>query len=121
LGVARRHWDITFSDAELSFAHSAGAFLMMGLNGIFAILAAIGGIIFVLVVVGTVLFGKKIEPGHKLTFPLPAGGAAAVSHYGSHATAKLPGTIILVALFFVAFVLYYFINWKYLSELWLFR
>src|SRR5215475_4598082 len=121
LGVPRRHWDITFSDANLSFAYSAGAFLMMGLNGIFAIIAAIGGIIFVLVVVGTVLFGKKIERGHKLTFPLHAGGGAAVSHYGSHATVKLPGTIILVTIFFVSFALYYFINWKYLSELWLFR
>lgn len=121
LGVSRRHWDITFSDANLGFAHSAGAFLMMGLNGIFAIIAAIGGIIFVLVVVGTTLFGEKIKSGHKLTFPLHAGGGAAASHYGSEKTPKLPGTIILVAIFFVCFVLYYFINWKYLSELWLFR
>jgi cytochrome c oxidase subunit 1 len=121
LGVARRTWDITYSDANLSFAHSAGAFLMMGLNGLFAVIAAIGGIIFVLVVVGTVLFGKKIDSSHKLAFPLHAGGGAAVSHYGSHTTVKLPGTIVLVTIFFVAFVLYYFINWKYLSELWLFR
>jgi cytochrome c oxidase subunit 1 len=121
LGVARRHWDMTFSDASLGFAHSAGAFLMMGLNGIFAIIAAIGGIIFVLVVVGTALFGEKITSGHKLTFPLFAGGGAVASHYGSEKAPKLPGTIILVTLFFVCFVLYYFINWKYLSELWLFR
>ncbi len=121
LGVARRHWDITFSDANLSFAYSAGAFLMMGLNGIFAVIAAIGGIIYVLVVVGTVLFGQKIKGGHKLTFPLNPGGGAAASHYGSEGTIKLPGTIILITIFFVCFVLYYFINWKYLSELWLFR
>ena len=121
LGVARRHWDMTFSDASVGFAHSAGAFLMMGLNGIFAIIAAIGGIIFVLVVVGTALFGKKITSGHKLTFPLFTGGGAVASHYGSERAPKLPGTIILVAIFFVCFVLYYFINWKYLSELWLFR
>src|SRR6202162_2210319 len=113
LGVARRHWDITFSDAELSFAYSAGAFLMMGLNGIFAIIAALGGAIFVIVVVGTVLFGKKITGGHKLAFPLHAGGGAAASHYGSEGTIKLPGTTILIAIFFVSFVLYYFINWKY--------
>src|SRR3974377_635397 len=74
LGVARRHWAISFSDAELSFAHSAGAFLMMGLNGVFAVIAAIGGIIFVLVVVGTVLFGEKIKGGHNMTFPLTPGG-----------------------------------------------
>ena len=121
LGVARRHWDITFSDANLSFAYSAGAFLMMGLNGIFAIIAALGGALFVLVVVGTVLFGEKIKGGHKLTFPLFSGGGAVASHYGSERAPKLPGTIILVAIFFVCFVLYYFINWKYLSELWLFH
>ena len=121
LGVARRHWDITFSDANLSFAYSAGAFLMMGLNGIFAIIAALGGMAFVLIVVGTVLFGEKIKGGHKLTFPLHAGGGAVASHYGSEGTIKLPGTIILVTIFFTCFVLYYFINWKYLSELWLFR
>ena len=121
LGVPRRHWDITFSDASLPFAHSAGAFLMMGLNGIFAIIAAIGGVIFVLVVVGTVFFGEKIEGGHKLTFPLHSGGGAAASHYGNEEAPKLPGTVILVTIFFVCFVLYYFINWKYLSELWLFR
>jgi len=121
LGVPRRHWDISYSDAPLSFAHSAGAFLMMGLNGISAILAALGGAIFIIVVVGTVLFGKKITGGHKLTFPLHQGGGAAVSHYGSHATVKLPGTVVLITLFFTCFVLYYFINWKYLSELWLFR
>jgi cytochrome c oxidase subunit 1 len=94
---------------------------MMGLNGVFAIIAALGGILYVLIVVGTVLWGKKIVGGHKLTFPLHAGGAAAASQYGSHGTVKLPGTIVLVAIFFVSFVLYYFINWKYLSELWLFR
>lgn len=121
LGVPRRHWDITFSDAPLSYAMSSGAFLMMGLNGIFAILATIGGAIFVIVVVGTVLFGKKIVAGHKLAFPLFQGGGAAASHYGSEATIKLPGTIVLIAIFFISFVLYYFINWKYLSELWLFR
>ena len=121
LGVARRHWDITFSDANLSFAYSAGAFLMMGLNGIFALIAALGGALFVLVVVGTVLFGEKIKGGHKLTFPLFSGGGAVASHYGSERAPRLPGTIILVTIFFVCFVLYYFINWKYLSELWLFR
>jgi len=121
LGVPRRHWDITFSDATLSFAHSAGAFLMMGLNGVSAILAALGGVLFVLIVVGTALFGKPTVGGHKLTFPLHAGGPAAAAHYGSEKHPKLPGTIVLVTIFFVAFVLYYFVNWKYLSELWLFR
>ena len=29
-----------------------------------------------------------------------------------------PGTFVLAMVFLVAFVLYYFINWKYLSTVW---
>jgi cytochrome c oxidase subunit 1 len=42
LGVARRHWDITFADAPLPFDYPSAAYLMMGLNGMFAVLAATG-------------------------------------------------------------------------------
>ena len=44
--------------------------------------------------------------------------AAAVGIYGSAETLKIPGTIVLVGVFFIAFVLYYFANWKYLAEVW---
>ena len=43
LGVARRHWDITFADAPLHFEYPPAAFLMLALNGMAAILAALGG------------------------------------------------------------------------------
>jgi cytochrome c oxidase subunit 1 len=120
LGVSRRHWDITFSDAVLSFDYPPAAFLMMGLNGISAILATIGGIFYVVVVVGSILFGKRRDEAQVKAHPVVfrPGGSAAIATYGSEATLKLPGTIILVALFFTAFVLYYYINWKYLSEVW---
>jgi cytochrome c oxidase subunit 1 len=55
-----------------------------------------------------------------MTFPLHS-AARVVSKYGSEETVKLPGTIVLVTIFFLSFVLYYFVNWKYLSDLWLFR
>jgi cytochrome c oxidase subunit 1 len=113
LGVSRRHWDITFSGAPLSFDYPPAAYLMMTLNGLSAILAALGGLAYIVVVVGSVLFGKRVE-GKIALGP----GAAAVGKYGSAGTLKIPGTAVLVAVFFTAFVLYYFVNWKYLSELW---
>jgi len=120
LGVARRHWDIGFSDAAMSFDYPATAFLMMGLNGISAICAAVGGLMFVLVVVCSVFFGKARTPESIAASPtLPSTGSAeTVTTYGSEAHPKLPGTVVLVAVFFVAFVLYYYVNWKYLSEVW---
>jgi cytochrome c oxidase subunit 1 len=119
LGVPRRHWDITLADAQIPYEFSAGAFLMMGLNGLSAILASLGGIIYVVVVVASVLWGKKVDASKPAwQFPVTTAAAANVAKYGSHATVKLPGTIILVGVFFVAFMLYYYVNWKYLSAVW---
>ena len=118
LGVARRHWDMTFADAVLPFDYPSAAYLMMGLNGIFAIMAAIGGLMYVVVVVGSVFFGRKLAEDEKPEYPEVPPESAAVSHYGSTETLKIPGTVFLVSIFFVAFVLYYFVNWKYLSEIW---
>jgi cytochrome c oxidase subunit I len=119
LGVSRRHWDITFSDAFLSFDYPATAFLMMGLNGLAAILAAVGGVMYIVVVVGSILFGKRVTATSMRDSKLIApSGPEVVTSYGNAGTFHLPGTYVLVAVFFTAFVLYYFVNWKYLSEIW---
>jgi len=118
LGVSRRHWDMTFADAVLPFDYPSAAFLMMGLNGIFAIMAAVGGLMFVVVVVGSVFFGKKLADDEKPSYPEVPPSAVAVSEYGSSEHLRIPGTAMLVGIFFIAFVLYYFVNWKYLSEIW---
>ena len=112
LGVSRRHWDMQFADAILPFDYPSAAFLMMGLNGMSAVLAALGGIMFVVVVVG------KLEKDEKPSYPEVPPQSAVVAQHGSSESLKIPGTTMLVAIFFIAFVLYYFVNWKYLSEVW---
>ena len=118
LGVPRRHWDITFSDALLHYDFPPAAYLMLALNGLSAIAAALGGAMYIVNVVASVFFGKSLAgstvPVRSATPP----PAAAVGTYGSVAHVRIPGTVVLVSVFFVAFVLYYFINWKYLSEVW---
>jgi cytochrome c oxidase subunit 1 len=118
LGVSRRHWDMTFADAMLPFDYPSAAFLMMGLNGMFAVLAALGGLMYIVVVVGSVFFGKKLAEDELPSYPEVPPAAAAVGEYGSAEQVKIPGTAVLVGVFFIAFVLYYFVNWKYLSEIW---
>jgi cytochrome c oxidase subunit 1 len=121
LGVARRHWDITFTDAPLTFDYPAAAFLMLGLNGTFAIMAALGGALYIFITVMSVLFGKRVDASNivQALGPMPTRQVSeAVKTYGSAGTWHLPGTYILISVFFIAFVLYYFVNWKYLSELW---
>ena len=120
LGIPRRHWDITLADSPFKFDFPDTAYLLLGLNGIFAICAALGGLMYVIVAVASVFFGKRIEEAPRraptrATTPPPA---AAVGTYGSAGTLHVPGTIVLVGIFFIAFVLYYFVNWKYLAEVW---
>ena len=41
-----------------------------------------------------------------------------MASYGNEGSLKIPGTVVLVGVFFVSFILYYYVNWKYLAELW---
>jgi len=118
LGVARRHWDITFANAPFEFSYPPTALLLMALNGLSAIAAATGGLMFILVVVASVFFGKPIRDRIVLAAPAGYPVSGAVAAHGSAGTLRIPGTLALVGVFFVAFVLYYFVNWKYLSEIW---
>jgi cytochrome c oxidase subunit 1 len=117
LGVPRRHWDISLADAALPYDFPGAANLMMGLNGISAILAGFGGIIFIVVIVGSILFGKRVAAGPEESKP-DKPEAAVVAKYGSAEEPAVPGTLVMVAVFFVTFVLYYYVNWKYLAEIW---
>lgn len=113
LGVSRRHWDMAFSDAPHAFSHAPAAYLMMGIVGIAGVVAVIGGALFVVIIVASVLFGKPI----KATSPAPA--PSPVASYGNAQHASVPGTFTLALLFLTMFVLYYFVNWKYLASTWL--
>ncbi len=117
LGVSRRHWDIAFTDATLSFEHPAAANLMMGLNGMSAVLSALGGLIFCLIMVGTILWGAP--KGAAAPAPAEAAPAAEAVSHGSAGTMAVPGTFVLALVFLVSFVLYYYVNWKYLAETWM--
>jgi cytochrome c oxidase subunit 1 len=120
LGVSRRHWDMAFQGAALAYEWPGAAYLMMGLVGIGGIAAIAGGAIYITVTVGSILFGRKLEGGEALprTTPVPRAAPTAVAQtYGSAGFAA-PGTFVLAMLFLVSFVLYYFINWKYLGQLW---
>jgi len=122
LGVPRRHWDIGFAGTALPYEFPGAAYLMMGLVGISAVLAVLGGGIYILVTVGSLLFGRRTEPGGYSAQRMPLRAAPhvpAIEAHGGRASAfEAPGTLTLAMVFLVAFVLYYFINWKYLAQVW---
>jgi cytochrome c oxidase subunit 1 len=126
LGVPRRHWDVSFSGNPFAFEFPGTAWLMIGLFAIGGLLAVVGGAMYLLVTVYSVFLGKKIQtPGFEHVSAragmaaAPTAASAPLTGYGSagHA-ASASGTFVLAMVFLVSFVLYYFINWKYLSTVW---
>jgi len=122
LGVPRRHWDIGFAGTTLPYEFPGAAYLMLALLGVSAVLAVIGGGMYILVTVWSILFGKRLEAGPRSarTSPLRMQPVAAAieGHGGGVGVLQARGTFTLAMVFLVAFVLYYFINWKYLGSVW---
>ena len=125
LGVARRHWDIAFTGTSMPYEYPGTAYLMMGLMALSGLAAIVGGVIYLLITVGSLLWGRRLDAKDNygtrvMPHRLPP-VAAAIEGYGGIGLAGFaaPGTFIFAMVFLVSFVLYYFVNWKYLSQIWL--
>jgi cytochrome c oxidase subunit 1 len=122
MGVERRHWDMAFTGSALGYQYPGSAYLMMGLVGISGMVAIVGGALYILITVGSILFGKRVEvTGYstaqtQLKMPV----ASAIEGHGNIGVAgfSAPGTLIFAFMFLAIFVVYYFINWKYLASVW---
>jgi cytochrome c oxidase subunit 1 len=129
LGVPRRHWDMTFAGNPLGHEFPGTAYLMMGIMALSGLVAIVGGVAYLIITVGSVFLGKKIQtPDFKPVSvregraapPTAQPVAAAITGHGNIGIGGFvaPGTFTLAMVFLVAFVLYYFVNWKYLSTVW---
>lgn len=117
LGVPRRHWDMGFAGQALAYEWPGMAYMLMAVGEMGGIMSVVGGASFCVVVVGSILFGKKIPEDAKPYPRVPdadLGGHKDIGKGGFEA----PGTFILAMVLFVSLVLYYFINFKYLSTVW---
>ena len=119
LGVPRRHWDAAFTNASMPFEFASSAMAMMSLNGLSVILAVTGGAMFCLLIVGSLLFGKKLGENEKCSTQMIATPPTDAQYEKLHRSGNIiPGTMALAGIFLTVFVLYYFINWKYLTQTW---
>ena len=132
-GVPRRHWDISFSQAPFGVEFNPAVDLFLAVMGIGGIIAVTGALSFILIAVKSVFFGETVTeiPRGVVVEGIPQGLTHPPVHAANvdetnealHAPARgiagaTPGTLVLVGVFFLAFVLYYFTNWKLLSFLW---
>lgn len=133
LGVSRRHWDMDFTGAIMTFEYPGMAYTLMAIGAIGGVLGVVGGAMYLLVTVGSLLFGEKLEQSagfmecftgkplaasvYNVSQPEVVPMAPAVAHHDT-GTFEAPGTFGLALLLLVTFVVYYFINWKYLASVW---
>ena len=119
LGVPRRHWDITFAGTAMPYEFPGTVSLMIGIMGVSGLIAIVGGAAYILITVGSLLWGKKLDVGsysaNRSVLKMPV---AALTSHGSSSGFTVPGTFVLALIFLATFVLYYFVNWKYLSTVW---
>ena len=108
--VPRRHWDVQFTNALFQPPVEAAAYVFLGIMGLGGLLAALGGALYVGITVLSVFFGRRIpdQPGQIELAAIPAAG--------KHT--PISGTLVLVFVFLAAFVIYYFLNWKWLAAIW---
>ena len=132
-GVPRRHWDISFSQALFDVPFDPAVDLVLAIMGIGGIMAVTGALAFIAIAVKSVFFG---EPLGEITHGVAMVGVPqGLTHPPVHSVdvderneklhaaspgwmGPTPGTVVLVAIFFLAFIVYYFTNWKLLSFLW---
>ena len=132
-GVPRRHWDISFSQAPFDVQFNPAVDFFLAIMGIGGIIAVTGALSFILIAVKSVFFGEPITafPRGAEIEGVPQGLTNPPVHVANvnelnealHAPARgfagaTPGTLVLVGVFLLAFMLYYFANWKLLSFLW---
>ena len=116
---------MAFTGATMPYEYPGTAYLMMGLMGIAGMAAVLGGAIYIFITVGSLLWGRRLDARDSYSdrinrLRLPPVAAAIEGHGGIGLGGfAAPGTFVFAMVFLVAFILYYFVNWKYLSQVWL--
>ena len=109
-GVPRRVADIAYENAPVAVQFPEISHIALGVAGIGAILAAIGGAMYIGVAVSSLLFGRKLAPDEKaLELPKPV-------DVPEHP--KVNGTFLLVFIFLAFFSLVWLFNMLWLSNVW---
>ncbi|MDO8350147.1 MAG: cbb3-type cytochrome c oxidase subunit I [Gallionella sp.] len=121
MGVQRRHADITFAGQPLAYQYPEIAKGLMDIGEIFGVIMSVGAVMFIVIVLASIFTGERIAED---SAPWPKVEDADVvfektgkKHIGIWGM-EAPGTFVLAMILFATIILYYFINFKYLSTVW---
>jgi cytochrome c oxidase subunit 1 len=116
-GVARRHWDITFTGVVPGTVN-----ITLAIMGIGALIAVTGGIMYITIVLASILTGPRLEAENLL---LTSGtnnplleSTKLTDEMMERPQNQPKGTLVLVFAFLVWFAIYYLSNWWLLGRTW---
>ncbi len=119
MGAPRRNWQINLAE------YPGATGLMFAIIAFGATIAVIGGLMFLWIVLASVFTGKQ-EDANRLTLVMKQENPLvedALPNVGKEATGKYApsGTLVIVFVFLMFFVVYYFSNWWLLGRAWIIR
>jgi cytochrome c oxidase subunit 1 len=116
-GVARRHWDITFTGVIPGTVN-----ITLAIMGIGALIAVTGGIMYITIVLASILTGPRLEAENLL---LTSGtnnplleSTKLTDEMMERPQNQPKGTLVAVFAFLVWFAIYYLSNWWLLGRTW---
>jgi len=122
MGLQRRQADITYAGQALGYQYPELGKAMLSIGEIGGVIMVVGGVMFILIVLASVFGGERIPEG---SAPWPKVEDADVVYERTEHKKHIgllgfeaPGTFVLAMILFATLVLYYFINFKYLSTIW---
>ena len=129
LGIPRRHWDITFSSALFDVQFPAISTMLFAVMGVGGILAFLGGAMFLIISISSIFFGNRMLESDYNSGVIQKGIPQGLSKFPQqeysdddvnavHRSGGASGTMILVFVLLICFILFYFTNWQLLSSVW---
>lgn len=115
-GIPRRHYDIAFTGGPFTYDFnlvSGFVWVIFGLGGVLSFLSML---IWILIIVVSVFFGPRVNGPQDMQLAIAAPlGEETTPHKRKY---EAPGTLVLTIIFLVTFLVFYFLNWKWLAAIW---
>lgn len=115
-GIPRRHYDIAFTGGPFTYDFnlvSGFVWVIFGLGGVLSFLSML---IWILIIVVSVFFGPRVNGPQDMQLAIAAPLSEETTPHKRKYEA--PGTLVLTIIFLVTFLVFYFLNWKWLAAIW---
>ncbi len=115
LGIPRRHWDTSFSAAAFRYTFPPIAEFLWVLFALGGLVAVVAVLLWIGIVVVSVFFGPRMQGPQDMQVPIAQPVRSSHNPDGGFVA---PGTFVLTLVFLGTFLVFFWLNWKWLAATW---